>query len=72
MTPYGKRLKEARLGNEWSIETLAIRSGVSRSAIWDYEKGRRAPGLPIALDLARALKKPVSWFVQDYGKEATK
>ena len=43
----------------WTQEELGIKVGVSRQAIIAIESGKYDPSLPLAIKLARALRKPV-------------
>ena len=53
------RVKELRLGREWTQERLAEAVGVSRQSIISIERGRYVPSLPLALLLARVFACPV-------------
>jgi transcriptional regulator with XRE-family HTH domain len=53
---FGENLREARRAAGLSQEELAERAGVDRSAISDYERGRREPNLSTIVKLASALE----------------
>ena len=72
ITPYGARLREARKAAGYTIIEITNRVGVAPNSISRYERGECLPSMATALKLAVFLGKPLSWFVQDYGKEATK
>lgn len=52
---FGQTLRNARRQAQVSQDDLAQRSGVDRSAISNYERGRREPNLRTIVKLARAL-----------------
>lgn len=47
------RVKELRLGRDWTQEQLADAAGVSRQSIISIERNRYIPSLELALILAR-------------------
>ncbi len=53
------RLKEIRLEQEFTQETLAKMVGVTRQTIIAIEKGKFVPSVNLALELANALNKPL-------------
>lgn len=53
---FGQNLREARRAAKVSQEDLSRDSGVDRTAISTYERGRREPNLRTIVKLARALK----------------
>lgn len=52
---FGKNLRDARHTADVSQEDLSHDSGVDRTAISTYERGRREPNLRTIVKLARAL-----------------
>ncbi len=52
---FGQNLREARRRAKVSQEDLSHQSGVDRTAISTYERGRREPNLRTIVKLARAL-----------------
>ncbi|HDI74348.1 MAG TPA: helix-turn-helix domain-containing protein, partial [Thermoprotei archaeon] len=62
----GKNLKEARLRKGYSLGELAIRLGVSRKAIYDYEREKMNATLDVASKLGSILEenivKPINIF----------
>lgn len=59
---FADKLKALRATAEISQSTLARASGLSLSAIHDYEQGKREPSLRSAVKLARALGVPTDDF----------
>ncbi len=53
------RLKEIRLEQEFTQETLAKMVRVTRQTIIAIEKGKFVPSVKLALELANALNKPL-------------
>ena len=47
------KIKVLRAEREWSQQTLADKVGVSRQAINAVERGKHAPSLQLAFDIAR-------------------
>ena len=54
--PLGRTLRRLRTAREFSQETLAFESGVSRTHISAIEKGQHLPTLDTLFKLAQALK----------------
>lgn len=52
----GEKIKFYRKNLKLTQEDLAKRSGLSRNAIYNYEKGKRQPGFPTLDDIAEALE----------------
>lgn len=52
----GNRLRELRLRAELTQEALARKADVGNDAVRNWEKGRRTPGLDMAVKLADALE----------------
>ncbi len=52
-------LKMRRLARGWTLDDLAAKADVSRSAIWKYEAGRASPSLRQLEKLAKALQTDV-------------
>lgn len=59
----GKRIQEARTEIGISQQVLADRISSSQTAVSHYEAGRRAVPLEILIEIARELRKPLSYFV---------
>jgi putative transcriptional regulator len=53
------KLKVLRAERNWSQADLAVRLRVSRQTINAVERGRCAPGLPLAFKIARLFGMPV-------------
>lgn len=62
----GERLRNARLEKGWSRGELASRIGVSRRAIYEYEREKMGSRLEVAVEIERKLKadlvKPLDIF----------
>lgn len=56
---FGQRVREVREELKLSMEELAERAGLHRTAIGLLERGEREPALGTAIAIARALKVPV-------------
>lgn len=48
----GDNIRKLRLEREWTQEELADRLGVSRSAMGNYERELREPGIDLLIKLA--------------------
>lgn len=48
----GDNIRKLRLEREWTQEELADRLGVSRSAMGNYEREQREPGIDLLIKLA--------------------
>lgn len=62
---FGQTLRNARRQACVSQDDLAQRSGVDRSAISNYERGRREPNLRTIVKLARALDMAPASLLRD-------
>lgn len=60
----GERIKRARGAAGFSLRELATKTGVSHTAISNYEKGYDIPGSGVLLQLGRALDVPVEFFTR--------
>lgn len=49
------RLKQLRRQNQWSLETLAEQTGLTKSYLSKVERGLSVPSIAVAIKLARAL-----------------
>jgi antitoxin HigA-1 len=52
---FGRALEAIRLGEEWSLEAMGRRLGISRAHLCDIEKGRRTVSPERAARFARIL-----------------
>lgn len=52
----GTRIRDVRLSQEMTQESLALRSGVTRNVLIDVEHGRRGLLFERLLDIAEALE----------------
>jgi len=59
----GERIQQARTEVGISQQVLADRVSSSQTAISHYEAGRRAVPLEILIEIARELRKPLSYFL---------
>jgi transcriptional regulator with XRE-family HTH domain len=62
---FGQTLRDTRRQARVSQDDLAQRSGVDRSAISNYERGRREPNLRTIVKLARALDVEPASLLRD-------
>jgi putative transcriptional regulator len=53
------RLRVLRAEQNWSQAELGMRVGVSRQAINAIETGKYAPGLPLAMKIARVFDRTI-------------
>ena len=53
MEVFTERLKELRKEKGLTLDQLEIATGLSRSAISDYENGKRTPSASVIITLAR-------------------
>ncbi|TRY22991.1 helix-turn-helix transcriptional regulator [Brevibacillus sp. LEMMJ03] len=53
---FGRKIRELRLKNDYSLRDLEAKSGVSYSFISSIEKGRFSPSRDTVIALAKALK----------------
>ena len=68
---FGRRLRQLRAERTWSLETLAGRSGVSRSMISQIEREQANPTLAVTLRIAQAFGMPLAELVDAPGAAAT-
>jgi DNA-binding NtrC family response regulator len=61
----GRRIKDYRLHQRWTITRLAIKTHLSKSLISQLENGKNSPSVLTLLKIARALNKQVKDLVQD-------
>jgi putative transcriptional regulator len=59
------RIRDLRLGRDWSQEYLGRKVGVSRQAIIAIEAGRFDPSLPLAFKLARVFGLSIEKIFQE-------
>jgi transcriptional regulator with XRE-family HTH domain len=59
-----KRLKQLRAERNWSLDSLATASGVSRSMLSQIERGRANPTLGVTFRIARAFGMSLAEFLQ--------
>ncbi len=60
-----RRIRELRRSQDWSLDDLAGRSGVSRSMLSEIERGQANPTLAVALKIARALEISLAELVEE-------
>ena len=64
MEDIGTRIREARTGKSWTLETLAAQSGLSASFLSQVERGRSTLSIVSLASICRALNLPIeSLFV---------
>ena len=61
-TRLAKRLREARLLTEMTMEAVADAIDTSATTIWRYEAGQRRPSGPTLHALASVYSRPIEWF----------
>jgi transcriptional regulator with XRE-family HTH domain len=52
----GETVRALRQGRKLSAAAVAVKAGVSRTAVYEIEKGRNGPGLGTLQGIARALE----------------
>lgn|SRR5690606_27321503 len=63
MNAFGDKLKQLREAKGWTVNQLAMYSGVSGASISRYETGKRKPPKPPTIKkLANALKSTDAYF----------
>lgn len=62
----GEKIKEIRKSLNINQNELAIKSGLSKNAIWNYENGKRIPTLDTLKKIAVALDVPMFALIDDY------
>ncbi|WP_427185483.1 helix-turn-helix domain-containing protein [Bordetella bronchialis] len=63
MESFGQRVRQARIRRGWTQKQLADASGLTQSAIGNYESGQRVePTAAALLKLAKALRVPPAWL----------
>ncbi|KKM03560.1 hypothetical protein LCGC14_1773250 [marine sediment metagenome] len=60
---FGQQVRFARLQDERSQAYIARKAGISKTHMWQIEKGTSEPGLRVALAIARALGVPIEQLV---------
>ena len=61
----GRKIQQARDEAGLSQEELASRLGLTQAALSNYELGKRQLNLTTLEKLARALERPLSYFIED-------
>lgn len=61
----GNKLKGIRLKNDYTLQELSDRSGVSPNMISRIERGLTIPSVEILVKLAQALEKSIDYFVEE-------
>ena len=54
------KIWEMRIEKEISLPELSRRTGISVSALWNYENGRRDPGIKTLEKIAKSLNTSIS------------
>lgn len=62
----GQNIRESRIRQGMSQETLALLSGVTRNVLIDVEHGRRGLLYERIYDLANALQVPIDQLLQEH------
>jgi transcriptional regulator with XRE-family HTH domain len=63
-TLVGHNLRRLRKQHRWSLEELALYSGVSRAMLGQIEQGKSVPSIRTLWQAAQALGVSVSWFLE--------
>jgi len=61
----GKKIKLARVEHDLNQTQLADKIGAKQKSISRYETGVTLPSLPTLSKMAKALKKPASYFLDE-------
>jgi transcriptional regulator with XRE-family HTH domain len=61
---FGARLRELRLGQELTLEDLAVRSGLSKAFLSRLESGGRQASIPVAVTLAKIFRVSLAYFFE--------
>jgi transcriptional regulator with XRE-family HTH domain len=61
----GKRIKLARIENDFNQTQLAKRIGAKQKSISRYETSISLPSIETLMKIAKALKKPASYFLDE-------
>jgi transcriptional regulator with XRE-family HTH domain len=69
-TLVGLNLKRLRKQHRWSLEELALHSGVSRAMLGQIEQGKSVPSIKTLWQVAQALAVSVSWFLEPRHEQA--
>jgi len=64
----GRKLKTTRLKNDYTIQELASKSGVSSNMISRIERGLTTPSVEILMRLANAFGMSIGYFVEEAEK----
>jgi len=57
---FGERVRFARKGNHQTQAVVAALSGITTDYLYQIERGKKLPALPIAVQLAQVLRVPLS------------
>lgn len=63
----GKRLKLARKLAKLTQQALADKVGVTKQAVYQWEKDQSRPDLDKLMPLCRALEVPIAWLLDGAG-----
>ncbi|QTQ07823.1 helix-turn-helix domain-containing protein [Macrococcoides canis] len=69
---FGNNVKKLRLEKGDSLETLALKSNVSRSMLSKIERNEKQPTLKVAAQIAEALNTTISYLLDETVQENTK
>lgn len=61
----GERIAQARKDRRWKQKELAAAVHVEPTTVSRWETGRHAPDIDVLEQVARALDRPLSYFVDD-------
>lgn len=64
ITLLGKRIKEARMARDYTLDDLANAIGLNKSTVSRYERGEiEKPKLPVIESIANELRVNASWLI---------
>ena len=62
---FGKKMKLARVEHDLNQTQLAEKIGAKQKSISRYETGASLPSIVTLMKIAKVLKKPVSYFLDE-------
>lgn len=66
---FGERVNAWRTRSNLTLTQLAERAGMSKTGVWEIEKGLSMPGIDTALKLAGALGVPVGELIEGTSRD---
>jgi transcriptional regulator with XRE-family HTH domain len=62
---FGERVRFARKGNHQTQAVVAALSGITTDYLYQIERGKKLPTLPVAMQLAQVLRVPLSSLLDE-------